>query len=55
MYELVKNEDKLEVQLMRYNKAFSKKPIQQLEVVPDHHLLISLTGIIDTIDKKHKC
>lgn len=44
MYELVKNDDKLEVQLMRYNKAFSKKAVQQLEVVPDHNLLISLTG-----------
>lgn len=45
MYELVKNGDKLEVQLMRYNKSFSKKAIQQLEVVPDYNLLISLTGI----------
>lgn len=44
MYELVKNDDKLEVQLMRYNKSFSKKAIQQLEVVPDYNLLISLTG-----------
>lgn len=44
MYELVRNEDQLQVQLMKYNKLFSKKAIQQLEVVPDHNLLISLTG-----------
>lgn len=29
---------------MKYNKLFSKKAIQQIEVVPDHNLLISLTG-----------
>lgn len=44
MYELVKTDENLEVQLMRYNKSFSKRPIQQLEVVPDNNLLISLTG-----------
>ncbi|XP_063228747.1 vam6/Vps39-like protein [Bacillus rossius redtenbacheri] len=31
-----------DVQLLRYNKTFSKKPIQQLDVVPDYQLLVSL-------------
>lgn len=44
MYNLIKADDKCDVQLMRCNKSFSKKPIQQLEVIPDHNLLISLTG-----------
>jgi hypothetical protein len=37
-------DQKPEVQLLRYNKNFSKKPIQQLAVVPDYQLLISLSG-----------
>ncbi|CAG2066437.1 unnamed protein product, partial [Timema podura] len=36
-------EHKHDVQLLRYNKTFSKKPIQQLAVIPDYHLLVSLT------------
>ena len=48
MYSLVKNDDKCEVQLMRYNKSFSKKAVQQLEVIPDYHLLVSLTGKCST-------
>ncbi|CAG9858629.1 unnamed protein product [Phyllotreta striolata] len=43
MYSLLKNDDKCEVQLMRYNKTFSKKAVQQLEVISDNNLLISLT------------
>ncbi|KAG5897551.1 hypothetical protein JTB14_007267 [Gonioctena quinquepunctata] len=43
MYNLVRSDDKCEVQLMRYNKSFSKKPVQQLEVIPYHNILISLT------------
>ncbi|XP_018576853.1 vam6/Vps39-like protein [Anoplophora glabripennis] len=43
MYNLVRTEDNCEVQLMRYHKSFSKKAVQQLEVIPDHNLLISLT------------
>lgn len=45
MYNLVRMDEKCEVQLMRYHKSFSKKAVQQLEVIPDHNLLISLTGI----------
>lgn len=45
MYRVVATtEEKHDVELMRYNKSFSKKAIQQLEVIPDYHLLVSLTG-----------
>jgi tetratricopeptide (TPR) repeat protein len=43
MYSLVRNDEKCEVQLMRYNKSFSKKAVQQLEVISEYHLLVSLT------------
>lgn len=33
-----------EVHLLRSNKYFAKKPIQQLAVVPEHQILISLSG-----------
>ncbi|KAJ8895019.1 hypothetical protein PR048_000328, partial [Dryococelus australis] len=36
-------DQKHDVQLLRYNKTFSKKPIQQLDVIPDYQLLVSLT------------
>jgi hypothetical protein len=35
---------KHDVQLLRYNKTFSKKPINQLAVVPEYEMLISLSG-----------
>ena len=35
-----------EVHLLRSNKYFAKKPIQQLAVVPEHQILISLSGIL---------
>ena len=44
MYYIVPKDDKPEVSLMRLNKNFSKKPIQQIEVIPKHQLLVSLTG-----------
>ncbi|CAH1174241.1 unnamed protein product [Phaedon cochleariae] len=43
MYNLVRTDEKCDVQLMRYNKSFSKKAVQQLEVIPEHNLLLSLT------------
>ncbi|CAG9762236.1 unnamed protein product [Ceutorhynchus assimilis] len=43
MYSLEKKEPKCELTLMRYDKYFSKKPIQQLEVIPEQDLLLSLT------------
>ncbi|KAF7284851.1 vacuolar protein sorting 39 [Rhynchophorus ferrugineus] len=42
MYKL-ENSFKCELTLMRYNKSFSKKPIQQLAIIPNKNLLISLT------------
>lgn len=45
--------DNLQVELMIFNKNFSKKPIQQLEVIPEYHLLVSLTdNIIQVHDIK---
>ena len=38
------HEPKFSVSLERPNKAFSKKPITQLAVVPEYHILISLSG-----------
>ena len=35
-----------EVHLLRSNKYFAKKPIQQLAVVPEHQILVSLSGKI---------
>uniref|UniRef100_A0A6P7FL48 Vam6/Vps39-like protein n=1 Tax=Diabrotica virgifera virgifera TaxID=50390 RepID=A0A6P7FL48_DIAVI len=43
MYSVLRNDDSCEVQLMRYNKSFSKKPVQQLEVIQDQNLLVSLS------------
>lgn len=43
---------KHEVQLLRYNKNFSKKPIQQLAVVPVYEILIRLSGKVYTIKFK---
>lgn len=33
-----------DVRLLRYHKTFSKKPIQQLEVIPEYQQLVCLTG-----------
>lgn len=41
-------DSKHEVQLLRYNKNFSKKPIQQLEVVPEYEILVRLSGKIQS-------
>lgn len=45
MYTVINHGDgKLDAELTTYNKTFSKKPIQQLQVIPDYKLLVSLTG-----------
>lgn len=36
-------DDRMELQLLQYDKNFSKKPIVQLEVVEDYKLLFSLS------------
>ncbi|XP_039293207.1 vam6/Vps39-like protein [Nilaparvata lugens] len=40
---------KRDMQLLRYNKTFSKKPIQQLEVVPEHNILIRLSDNVISV------
>jgi hypothetical protein len=42
----------INVQLDRSNKSFSKKPITQLAVVPEYHILISLSGKTSHIRQK---
>ncbi|XP_012264302.2 vam6/Vps39-like protein [Athalia rosae] len=41
-----KSNEKQELELLRYRKNFSKKPILQIEVVPEYNLLILLTDNI---------
>jgi Vam6/Vps39-like protein vacuolar protein sorting-associated protein 39 len=36
---------RFEVQLERSNKSFARKPITQLEVVPEYHILVSISGM----------
>lgn len=43
IYALEEKESKCELTLMR-TKLFSKKPIVQLEIIPEHDLLLSLSG-----------
>lgn len=44
-------QNKLDVQLLRYNKTFSKRPIQQLHIVPQCNLLFSLSdGVVNVHD-----
>ncbi|XP_069359986.1 vam6/Vps39-like protein [Maniola hyperantus] len=53
MYSLSNNNgnQKYELQLFRYCKNFSKKPIQQIDVIPEDHLLLCLTdNIISSYD-----
>lgn len=43
------HEPKFSVLLERANKAFSKKPITQLAVVPEYHILISLSDSVVSV------
>lgn len=43
------NHPKYNVQLIRYHKNFGKKPIQQLDVVPQYNILVSLSDNIISI------
>lgn len=46
MYNVVtRSDDKIDVELMTYNKNFSKKPVVQIQVIPEYRLLVSLTGV----------
>lgn len=54
MYYIVPKDDKPDVSLMRLNKSFCKKAIQQLGIIPEHQLLISLSGMaINSIFSLH--
>ncbi|KAK9500068.1 hypothetical protein O3M35_001406 [Rhynocoris fuscipes] len=41
-----KNDQKHDVKLLRYNKNFSKKPIQQIAVVPEYDIIVKLSDNI---------
>lgn len=45
MYAVEQNasERKMDLQLLQYDKNFSKKPITQIDVIPEYQLLFSLT------------
>lgn len=43
------NDGKMDLQLLQYDKNFSKKPITQIDVIPEHQLLFSLTDNLVTI------
>ncbi|XP_059611031.1 vam6/Vps39-like protein [Phlebotomus argentipes] len=47
MYLIQQNDSeteiKMDLQLLQYDKNFSKKPITQIEVIPEYQLLVSLT------------
>nr|XP_021201535.2 vam6/Vps39-like protein [Helicoverpa armigera] len=51
MYSLsqTNGNQKYELQLLRYCKNFSKKPIQQIEVIPEKNLLLCLTDSVLSI------
>ena len=45
MYSIRANSDqKRDVTLLRSNKNFSRKPINQVAVVPEHQIIVSLSG-----------
>ena len=43
-------EPRFEVTLERSNKSFARKPITQLEVVPEYHILVSISGTGTRLD-----
>lgn len=53
MYAVEQNtsENKMDLQLLQYDKNFSKKPITQIDVIPEYQLLFSLTdGLVGIHD-----
>lgn len=53
MYAVEKSatESKMDLQLLQYDKNFSKKPITQIDVIPEYQLLFSLTdGLVSIHD-----
>ncbi|XP_035774752.1 vam6/Vps39-like protein isoform X2 [Anopheles albimanus] len=50
-FELNSETGKLDLQLLQYDKNFSKKPITQVDVLPEYKLLFSLTdGLLNVND-----
>lgn len=50
MYSIgAKDFAKVNVQLLQYNKTFSKKPIQQIAAIPEHDILLKLSDNIISI------
>ena len=43
-------ESKMELQLLQYDKNFSKKPINQIEVIEDNSLLFSLSDNVISVN-----
>lgn len=53
MYSFEPNPEtgKLDLQLLQYNKSFSKKPITQIEAIPEYKLIFSLSdGVVNVND-----
>ena len=46
VYTVHKNDIRFESILERSNKLFAKKAITQLEVIPEYHILVSISGKI---------
>lgn len=44
------SENKMDLQLLQYDKNFSKKPINQIDVIPEYQLLFSLSDNIVNIN-----
>lgn len=40
------SDDNHKLELLRHSKNFNKKRINQIDVVPEHNLLIILTGMV---------
>ncbi|KFB35035.1 AGAP002498-PA-like protein [Anopheles sinensis] len=50
-FEMNSETNKLDLQLLQYDKNFSKKPITQIDVIPEYKLMFSLTdGLLNVND-----
>ena len=59
MYSLQPNleEKKMDLQLVHYEKNFSKKPVVQIEVIPEYQLIFSLSDNMISVNdiSHHNC
>lgn len=44
------SENKMDLQLLQYDKNFSKKPINQIDVIPEYQMLFSLSDSIINVN-----